>query len=100
MAALFCDLDGSAFKWGTNTFLPGAYDRLKKFYDAGNELIFTTQRDPQWSIESPEPLLKSLFPNCIILFNISSPRIVINDAGAFAVNHPKDQPWPYDFSNV
>lgn len=100
MAAIISDLDGSAFTWGTNTFVPGAYERLRKFYDDGNEIIFVTQRDPVWSIASPEAYLKSLFPNCTVLFGISSPRILINDAGAFAVNHPKNDPWTYDFSGV
>lgn len=101
MAAMFCDLDGTAMLWGTNTFLPGAYERLKNFYDSGNELIFTTLRDPQWGeIEPTEPFLKSLFPKCIVLFGISSPRILINDHGAVAINHPRDTPWYYDFSNI
>ena len=32
-----------------------------------------------------------------ILGDISSPRIVINDEGAFAVNHKKDSPLNYNF---
>lgn len=100
MAAIIADLDGTTFSWGTNTFVPGAYERLRQFYDAGNEIVFMTQRDPVWNIQSPEPMLKQLFPNCVVLFGITSPRILINDAGAFAVNHKTDAPWPYNFSGV
>ncbi len=96
MAALISDLDGSAFLWGTNTFVPGAYEHLRKFYDAGNQIIFVTQRDSVWSIKSPEKMLKNLFPNCVVIFGVTSPRILLNDAGAIAINHPKDQPWNYN----
>ncbi len=99
MAAIFCDLDGTAMLWGSNTFAPGAYDRLKDFYDRGNQLIFTTQRGKFWEAVDPvDKYLKTLFPDCVVLFNISSPRILINDQGAVAINHPKDAPWTYDFN--
>lgn len=99
MATLFSDLDGSAFYWGTNQFVPGAYEQLKKFHSQGNQIIFTTARNGLWEVASPvEKYLKSLFPDCLVLFNISSPRIVLNDAGARAINHPRDAAWNYDFS--
>ncbi len=98
MAAMIADLDGSTFYWGTNAFVPGAYDHLRKFYDNGNQLVFVTQRDAEWERVSPvESYLKSLFPDCIVLFGISSPRILINDAGAVAINHPKNAAWEYEF---
>ncbi len=98
MAAFFVDLDGSALKWGTNDFVPGAYERLKKFYDEGGDLIFTTQRDSVISALLPtEKFLKGLFPNCMILYGISSPRAIINDEGAVAINHKKNAAWNYNF---
>ena len=99
MATLISDLDGSAFYWGSNTFVPGAYERLKEFYDQGNQLIFVTQRGNVWETAKPvEKYLKSLFPDCIVLFGITSPRILINDQGARAINHPQNAAWNYDFS--
>ncbi len=99
MAALFCDLDGTAVFWGTSTFVPGAYEQLKAFHDSGNELIFTTMRGRFTEGFAPvEPMLQQLFPGCRILFDITSPRIVINDAGAIAINHPRDAAWNYTFN--
>lgn len=98
MATLISDLDGSAFFWGTNSFVPGAYEALKEFYDQGNQLIFVTQRGNIWETAQPvEKYLKSLFPDCVVLFNISSPRILLNDQGAHAINHPRNIGWTYDF---
>ncbi len=99
MAAIILDLDGTTFKWGTNIFLTGAQERIQKLYDDGNQLIFVTRRDQgRWNlVADPELLLKSLFPNCLVLFGIQSPRIVINDEGAMAINHPRDAAWDYDF---
>jgi hypothetical protein len=37
---------------GTNQFVPGALERLKAFYDAGNEIVFTTQRE-EWMKNVP-----------------------------------------------
>ncbi len=100
MACIFVDLDGTAFEWGTNTFLPGALEQLKQFYDAGNQIVFTTQRE-QWMNNVPSPLetqkaIWNHFPHCSILFGLSSPRIVINDHGAAAINHPANAQWNYD----
>lgn len=99
MAAMFCDIDGTTMYWGTNTFVPGAYDRLRAFYDAGNQLVFTTQRGRLSEGFAPvEPFLKQLFSGCTVLFDITSPRILINDAGAIAINHDRDAAWNYDFN--
>lgn len=97
MATVISDLDGSVFLWGTNTFVPNAYSVLKRFYDAGNQIVFITQRHGgMLSMPSPKDtkkLLDELFPGSVILWNYSSPRIVINDQGAAAINHPQDAPW-------
>lgn len=99
MATIFADLDGSAFYFGSNTFVPNAYEQLKAFHDQGGQIIFTTARGSLWETAKPvEKYLKSLFPDCLVLFNISSPRIVLNDDGARAINHPRDAAWNYDFS--
>lgn len=98
MSAIISDLDGTAFFWGTNQFVPGAYETLKDSYDRGDQLIFMTQRNRAWETAQPvEKYLKSLFPDCVVIFNISSPRILLNDQGATAINHPRNIGWTYDF---
>ncbi len=104
MATLVCDLDGCTFLWGTNTFVDGAYDELKKFSDAGGRLVFITQRDSnmEWAmpLAKTELYLRSLFPGCVVLFGYTSPRIIMNDAGAAAINHPSNAPWNYDLKSI
>lgn len=102
MAAAFVDLDGTAFSWGTNTFLKGAYEELRRFYDAGNEIIFVTQRDGHWlrPLNETQNYLAELFPSCRIIFGVTSHRLMLNDAGAAAINHPRDSAWHYDLLKV
>lgn len=99
MAAIFSDLDGSFLKWGTERPLTGALEELLRFQAAGHQIVFTTQRqqfDPDFDMEGLRALLSRHFPECFILYGITSPRIVLNDAGAIAINHPRDYPWTYD----
>jgi hypothetical protein len=99
MAAIFQDIDGSFMEWGTEKPLPGALAELSRFYAAGHQIIFTTQReenDPSFDMETLRSFIKTHFPTAIILYAITSPRIVFNDAGAIAINHPKDSNWNYD----
>ncbi len=102
MAALIADLDGSTFKWGTNEFLPGAFEHLNAWQEAGHQIIFMTQRDEGWGkmIGDTKKLLAQHFPGSIVLFGVTSPRIVINDAGAAAINHKKNSPWNYDLASM
>ncbi len=103
MPAAFVDLDGVTFDWGTETFLPGAYEELTRFQSAGNELVFTTLRSSQnWGepLSLTELFLKRTFPGCTVLFGISSPRILMNDTGAIAINHPQNSPWHYDLVGI
>ncbi len=104
MAALISDLDGTIFDWGTEKFLPGAHEELARFCSVdGNQLIFVTQRSSQnWSepLSRTELYLKRFFPGCVVIFGISSPRILVNDAGAVAINHPKNSAWNYDLLSI
>lgn len=103
MAAALIDLDGTTFLWSTETFLPGAYAELQRFQQAGNQLIFVTQRDSEnWKdpLSRVELFLKRVFPGCTVIFGVSSPRILINDAGAIAINHPQNAPWHYDLLGI
>lgn len=102
MAALLVDLDGTTFEWGTNTFLPGAFEHLNAWQEAGHQLIFLTQRDEEWGkmIGDTKKLLAELFPGSVVLFGVTSPRIVINDAGAITINHKKNSAWNYDLNSM
>jgi hydroxymethylpyrimidine pyrophosphatase-like HAD family hydrolase len=90
MAAFFVDLDGTTFYFGTNNPLPNALENLREWQHAGHQIIFTTLRGDVSDIR--EVLIKAGL-NCLILTDIQSPRVVINDDGAKAINHQKDAPW-------
>lgn len=90
MAAYFIDLDGTIFYFGTNEFLPNARENLLKLVADGNQLVFTTQRD---DVADAKRTLKRAGLAGPILSGVQSPRIVINDAGAHAINHATDAPW-------
>ncbi len=90
MAAFFIDLDGTTFYFGTDNFLPNARENLLKLIQEGHQIVFTTQRDDARSARS---VLKKSGIDCVILTGVQSPRIVINDAGAHAINHVTDAPW-------
>lgn len=106
MAVLICDLDGTIFKWGTEEFLPGAAEQLGAWLRAGHQIIFTTQRAPDkdfeyklkcWCSNAPD----GLYPGQIhVLFDIYSPRIVVNDQGAHAINHKRDAPFEHNLSDA
>lgn len=97
MAAILVDLDGTIFYWGTNNFLPNAKETLRERLRYGDQLIFTTRRDES------DPALIAVMNNAFgignwrIMFGVDSPRIVINDDGAKAINHPRDSAWNYSF---
>jgi hypothetical protein len=100
-ATYFIDLDGCIFRHGTNDLLPGAADLLKTIIDDGGEIVFTTYRGNVnfkghrvYSEDGAMDGVRSLtVPYKTILFDVDSPRIVINDSGAYAINHVKNAPW-------
>lgn len=101
MAAIISDLDGTVFEWGTSEFLPGVYERLKAWIDDGNQIIFVTRREADWpNAAALEQFLYDAFPGCMVIFGVSSPRIVINDEGAGAINHKKNGPWTYNLDKI
>ena len=93
MAALFIDLDGTLIHHGQNILLPGARDLLEKLHSAGHMIVLTTRRGnkefldhPVFSQEATEQLLSELHLTFDrILFDVPSPRIVINDDGCSAI---------------
>ncbi len=101
MATLIADLDGTVFYYGTDKFLPGALETLLKFNKVkDNDLVFITARweDGVFSMRTKD-LLESHFGETPIVWGVSSPRILINDEGAKAINHPQDEGWDYKFKN-
>lgn len=104
MAVYFIDLDGTIFKHGTNDLLPGAFDLLSRIIGFGDEIVFTTYRGdenfkshPIYNRGSAQTAIDSLdVPYRAALFDINSPRIVLNDGGAVGHNHETDMPWGED----
>jgi hypothetical protein len=103
-AAYFIDLDGTIFKHGTNQLLPGARQLLDAITERGNEIVFTTFRGDLhfsghrvYSREGAMEGIRSLKVSYkTVLFDIDSPRVVINDGGAAGINHAKNEPWTED----
>lgn len=90
MAAFFVDLDGTTFYFGTNVPLPNALETLRKWQRAGHQIVFTTLRS---DVSDVRKVLIKAGLNCLILTDIQSPRVIINDDGAKAVEHVIDAPW-------
>ncbi len=103
MATHLIDIDGTIFKRGTNEPLPGALEMLKEMKKRGDQIIFTTLRGPNYARDSvlyDKSTIKALADHKIeydhIIFELSSPRVVWNDDGAFAVRHNSNQPISID----
>ena len=101
MATFFIDLDGCIFFHGTNEIIPGANELLEQIIKNNGDIIFTTYRGDKnfknHSIYSKEGCLNGIRMLKIkykeIIFDVDSPRIIINDSGAFAINHNKNDTW-------
>lgn len=100
--AIFIDIiDGTIIDKKTEQPLPNAVETINEWYENGHRIILTTRRGNEWydstnrySEQSTIRLLKSIgLKYHDILFNIDSPRIIINDKGAFGYNHPADESW-------
>ena len=102
VACFFLDLDGVIFKHGTMQFNDGALEYLEKIYLQGHQVVFTTARKssnnnvPNLQLDLTIQRLNAFGVKYeSIIGNLSSPRIVINDQGAFSINHRKDLPLSY-----
>jgi ribonucleotide monophosphatase NagD (HAD superfamily) len=100
MAALFVDLDGTTFQFGTNTFLPGALEHLRSLVTAGHQIIFVTRRPSQTNPGLKEFLQKQIGAQVMLIMSVSSPRVLIDDSAVVCVNHQSNMPWDYDFSSL
>jgi ribonucleotide monophosphatase NagD (HAD superfamily) len=103
--ALFIDIDGTIVNHGTDTPVPFAVEKINRAYDKGYTIILTTLRGDGWADQthltcmSTLRLLKDIgLKYHHIIWNCQSPRIVINDEGAIAINHPANGSWEnYEF---
>jgi hypothetical protein len=85
------DWDGTFAHFGTGIPLPGAVATIRKMIAAGAVIVVTTQRSDDRQIR--ETMLKYSIPIQEVVLNFPSPRLLINDAGAEAINRTTDQPW-------
>ena len=104
MTTFFLDLDGVIFKHGTMELNENALEFLKKIKEDGHQIVFTTARKrfnnnvSSLALDNTIKTLENLgIQYDSILGELSSPRIVINDEGAYAINHKKNSPLSYNF---
>jgi hypothetical protein len=100
----FLDIDGTIVHTDTEEPLPGAVKAINELYEKGAMIVLTTLRGDgyaeagygvRFSRTNTIKMLKRIgLKYHHIIWNCPSPRIVINDDGAKAVNHPKNSAWP------
>lgn len=101
MAAFFFDLDGTLVKHGTFELLPGALEMLERLESEGHDIIITTRRGdrefPDHPVYGETPtrkwLLRSKIPHHQVVFDVVSPRVVVNDEHCSAFRHPANAEW-------
>lgn len=92
MTALFVDLDGTFFHYGTNNITRDGLNIVKNFRKNGGQLYFITARKedndpPQLNLNSTRDVLNAFGIDYeLIVGNVSSPRVLVNDEGASAIN--------------
>ena len=92
MASLFIDLDGTFFHYGTNNITRDGLSIIKNFRRNGGQIYFITARKednepPQLNLSSTRDVLNAFGIDYeLIVGNVSSPRVLINDEGASAIN--------------
>ena len=102
MAAYFFDIDGTIVNYHTSEWLEGAKEHILKLYKEGHGIYFITMRNAndtctKWSIENTKyTILKDLDELGIgytIIFNVQSPRIVVDDSPIFLQQRNTNQPY-------
>lgn len=110
MTAFLFDIDGTVVKHGTNTWIEENLAQLKALHAAGHQIIFLTRRGREFGPTSPynarecDRLLRDLSEqhgiDGQVICNVDSPRVIVNDQGAFSFNCETDKPWGFDLTNV
>ncbi len=105
LATIFIDIDGTIIRWSDQKPIESAVKTINAWYDAGHRIVLTTKRgdrisdgpDCRFSVrKTGEELAEIGLKYHDILFDCPSPRIVINDDGAAAIDHPTDSEWEYN----
>ena len=102
-ATFFIDIDGTIIRWSDRKPAENAVETVNAWYEAGHRIVLTTYRgdvigrdQPRFSVASTIKELEDIgLKYHDILFDCPSPRIVINDGGAGAIDHPPDGRWDY-----
>jgi hypothetical protein len=96
----FIDMDGTFFRFGTQEPLPGAVDAVRRLASEGHRIFFVTLRNASegklGSVSTRAALASLGVEYDDILWDCPSPRTVVNDDGAHAVNHVKNSPLSYE----
>ena len=97
MSAFLIDLDGTFFYHGTNDVTPGGMDIVNDVKRNGDKLYFITARKednepPHLNLEATRAALNLLSIDYeLIVGNMPSPRVLVNDEGAVAANVSTDE---------
>jgi histidinol phosphatase-like enzyme len=102
---LFIDIDGTIISSESGEPLSQAVEKINKAHADGYLIILTTLRgawfapDSIYSTTETLRLLKSIgLIYDHIIWDCPSPRKIINDDGAAAINHPRNSGWEnYNF---
>ncbi len=102
-ATFFIDIDGTIIRWSDRKPAENAVETVNAWYEAGHRIVLTTYRgdvigqdQPRFSVANTIKELENIgLKYHDILFDCPSPRIVINDGGAGAIEHTTDAPWDY-----
>ncbi len=104
LATFFIDIDGTIIRWRDEQPIESAVKAINAWYDEGHRIVITTYRgnrisdgpDCRFSEENTVKELEQIgLKYHDILFDCPSPRIVINDGGSGAIDHPQDAEWDY-----
>ena len=99
MATYLLDFDGVFFRYGTMEPVKGAVEFVQGLQQQGHNIVFLTRRrrchnePPHLTVEKTEQVLATLGVTYDgIIEGVTSPRVLINDEGALAIDHPRDSP--------
>ena len=103
MATYFFDIDGTLVEYHTNRWLPGAKEHLVELCRQGHKIYLMTMRcdardaDSEWSPERTRQTvlrdLNQLGVFCEILWDVASPRVLVDDSPCRAMQRRQNQSW-------
>lgn len=101
MATYFFDIDGTLTYESTNELLPNAERVLSELVNHGHQVVITTARPRFGSAALIKQIAKITGETgqCSVLFGVSSPRVVINNEGVYAVKRKTDKAWTVEDCN-